>query len=184
MAVHESNMRAFAALDRSRGQAYPMPAGDLRKGLFRLRRLLATDPGGAWVAERGGEVVGGPLALLREGLWGLSLLFTDPSAQGEGIGRELLARAWAYGVGARGRLILSSVDPRLGLAMHPSVAAMGVCRGSQRPSAGPSRCASKPAWSCTRTRAACSWAATSGPSTRTPLAGHTSRVSFLTQCRF
>lgn len=132
VAVHESNLRAFEALDRSRGKAYPMPAGDLRVGLIRLRRLLATDPGGAWVAERGGEVVGGALALVREGLWGLSLLFADPSAQGEGVGRELLARAWAYGDGARGRLILSSVDPwamrayaRLGLAMHPSVAAMG-----------------------------------------------------------
>jgi len=84
------------------------------------------------VAERDGEVVGAALALLREGLWGLSLLFAEPSVQGEGVGRELLARARAYGDDARGWMILSSVDPRamrayarLGLAMHPSVAAVG-----------------------------------------------------------
>ena len=63
---------------------------------MRFRRLLDADPGGAWVAERDGALAGAALALLREGLWGLSLLVVDPPAQGAGAGRELL-RA---GVGA------------------------------------------------------------------------------------
>src|SRR6478735_4109055 len=40
------------------------------------------------------------------------LLETDPPARGEGAGRGLLSRAWAYGNGARGHVILSSSDPR------------------------------------------------------------------------
>jgi hypothetical protein len=85
------------------------------------------------VAERDGAVAGVAMALLREGLWGLSLLVVDPGAQGHGAGRELLALAHAYGNGARGRAILSSSDPRamrayarLGLDLHPAVAATGV----------------------------------------------------------
>ena len=46
------------------------------------------------MAERDGAVAGAALALLREGLWGLSLLVVDPDAQCAGAGRELLARAY------------------------------------------------------------------------------------------
>ena len=77
---------------------------------------------------------------MREGLWGLSLLFTDPSTQSAGVGRELLARAHAYGEGARGWVILSSADPRamrayarLGLALHPGVSAVGPPRDAAMP---------------------------------------------------
>src|SRR5687767_1130019 len=132
LAVHESNVRAFDDLDRRLGAEYPSPPPNLEAALGRLRRLLETDPGGAWLAERDGAVAGCAIALLREGLWGLSLLFVDPSAQGTGAGRELLARAWAYGAGARGHVILSSTDPRamrayarLGLEVHPCLAATG-----------------------------------------------------------
>ena len=107
---------------------------------MRLRRLLASDPGGVWVAEHDGEIAGAAMAILREGMWGLSLLFTDPSVQGRGVGRELLRLARAYGDGARGWVILSSVDPwamrayaRLGLAMHPSVSALGRPQGVEMP---------------------------------------------------
>ena len=128
-AVHEVNRRAFEDLDRRLGTAYPAPAPDPAVALLRLRRLLDSDPGGAWVAERDGAVAGVAMALLREGLWGLSLLVVDPGVQGDGAGRELLALAHAYGDGARGRVILSSSDPRamrayarLGLELHPAVA--------------------------------------------------------------
>ena len=84
------------------------------------------------MAERDGRVVGCSLAVMREGVWGLSLLVVSPDAQSSGVGRELLARAWEYGRGARGRIILSSRDPRalrtyarLGLDLHPALAARG-----------------------------------------------------------
>jgi GNAT superfamily N-acetyltransferase len=107
----------------------PRPIGPAR---VRVGRLLATDPGGAWVAERGGDVVGCSLALMREGLWGLSLLVVHPDAQSSGIGRELLARAHSYGAGVHGRVVLASPDPRglrsyarLGMHLHPALAARG-----------------------------------------------------------
>ena len=139
-AVNEVNRRAFEDLDRRLGTAYPAPAPDPAVAFLRLRRLLDSDPGGAWVAERDGAVAGVAMALLREGLWGLSLLVVDPGAQGEGAGRELLALAHAYGNGARGRVILSSSDPRamrayarLGLELHPAVAATGAPQGIAMP---------------------------------------------------
>ena len=140
LAVHDVNLRAFADLDRRRGTPYPAAAPDKTVALLRLRRLLEADPGGAWVAEHDGAVAGAALALLREGLWGLSLLCVDPGAQSTGAGRELLARAHAYGNGARGHVILSSSDPRamrayarLGLELHPAVAATGVPQGIAAP---------------------------------------------------
>ncbi len=140
LAVHECNVRSFTALDLRMGRPDPGPEPELEPSLIRLRRLLDSDPAGAWVAERGGEVAGAAMALLREGMWGLSLLFVDPSAQGLGAGRELLARARGYGDGARGWVILSSVDPwamrayaRLGLAMHPSVSAAGLPQSVELP---------------------------------------------------
>ena len=73
-----------------------------RLGAPRIRRLIATDPGGAWVAETpDGALAGAALALVREGLWGLSLLVVDPGRQSAGVGRALLDRALAYGDTAR-----------------------------------------------------------------------------------
>jgi len=139
-AVLELQLRAFTDLDRRRGTEYAGPPPDPAIALLRFARLLDADPGGCWVAERHGELAGASCGLLREGLWGLSLLVTDPPVQGEGIGRELLALAHAYGDGAHGRVILSSSDPRairayarLGLELHPAVAAKGAPRGAGMP---------------------------------------------------
>ena len=43
------------------------------RGVRRVAHLQRTDPGGAWVADAEGEIVGIALALVREGIWGLSL---------------------------------------------------------------------------------------------------------------
>src|SRR4029078_4007380 len=133
-------LRAFADLDRRRGTPYPGAAPDPAVALLRLRRMLESDPGGAWVAERDGALAGVALALLREGLWGLSLLCVDPDAQGTGAGRELLARAREYGDAARAHVVLSSSDPRamrayarLGLELHPAIAATGPPQGITAP---------------------------------------------------
>ena len=126
-AVLAVNERAF---DDLVGRVLPKPAPEV--AYARYRRLLQTDPGGAWVSERDGVVTGAALGIVREVLWGLSLLVVDPLAQSAGAGRELLRLAWEHGNGARGRVILSSTDPRalraysrLGLEAHPCRAARG-----------------------------------------------------------
>jgi GNAT superfamily N-acetyltransferase len=123
----------------------PWPGEDeearLQRSLLRIRHLVGTDPGGAWVAEHEGEIVGVALALLREGVWGLSLLAVAEAHQGCGVGRELLAAAYAYGDGAaRGHIVLSSERPaamrsyaRLGLELRPAVAAAGIVDRSRIP---------------------------------------------------
>ena len=166
-AVHEVTILAFEGLNRRFGQP-PDPRPALATARIRFERCLATDPGGAWVAERpadrdratvprtadrdrlvgrdadrdrvgaaagGWELVGCSLGIVRDGVWGLSLLVVRPEAQSSGVGRELLARAHAHGDGARGRIVLASPDPRalrayanLGLALHPAVAARGRAR--------------------------------------------------------
>jgi GNAT superfamily N-acetyltransferase len=100
----------------------------------RVEHLLATDPGGAWVALDGG-VVGVGMALRREALWGLSLLAVEEAARGTGAGRALLDRCLTYAEGTRGQLILSSEHPaalrlyaRSGFAVHPALDASGLIR--------------------------------------------------------
>jgi len=138
-AVHDISVVAFRELAR-RFDERPEPAGPLALSRIRIGHLLARDPGGAWVAEHDGEVVGCSLAVMREGVWGLSLLVVRPEAQSAGVGRELLARARAYGDDARGWIVLASRDPRalrsyarLGLDLHPAVAARGRPRGAVMP---------------------------------------------------
>lgn len=130
-AVHDLNVLTFEALDVSLG-VEPPPPPDPAVAMPRYRNLATTDPDGAWVAEEDGEVIGVALALLRDGVWGLSLLLVRPDRQSSGIGGALLTRAHAYANGARGRIIMASPDPRalraysrLGLELHPYVTAAG-----------------------------------------------------------
>ena len=78
-----------------------------------LRRLLdhtlATDPGRFWVASAPagdgdgasrpdgapGRLVGFSSAVVREGLWFLTMLFVEPDVQAEGVGSALMDRAQA-----------------------------------------------------------------------------------------
>jgi GNAT superfamily N-acetyltransferase len=142
-AVHNVMTAAFGDLSRRMGEP-PEPEGPIGVSRVRIGRCLATDPGGAWVAEQGGEVVGSALAIVREGVWGLSLLVVRPDAQSDGAGRELLARSWEYGAGARGWIVLASRDPRalrsyarLGLELHPAIAARGRARIAAPPDVRP-----------------------------------------------
>jgi GNAT superfamily N-acetyltransferase len=134
---------AFDDYARRRGEP-PDPPAPASLARIRIGRSLATDPGGAWVAERDGEIVGAALAIVREGLWGLSLLVVRPDAQSGGAGRELLARAHAYGEAARGWVILASADlralrsyARLGLHLHPALTARGLARAEAVPELRP-----------------------------------------------
>lgn len=114
---------------------------DERRAL-RVRHMLASDPGGCWVAESDadGEVVGVALAIVREGIWGLSLLGVAPGWQGAGLGGRLLDGALTTLEGCRGGLILASTDPRAlrryfraGFALRPCVAATGQINRSRIP---------------------------------------------------
>jgi GNAT superfamily N-acetyltransferase len=77
----------------------------------RVAHLHRTDPGGCWVAEHDGRIVGTALGLVRDGVWGLSLFALLPAYQGLGIGTRLYAPALEYGAGAPGGIILSSAHP-------------------------------------------------------------------------
>jgi GNAT superfamily N-acetyltransferase len=105
----------------------------VRRAERRVAHLQRTDPGGAWVAEADGEIVGLALALVREGIWGLSLFAVAETHRNRGIGRELLEACFGHGAEARGHLILSTESPaamrryaRLGLELRPCVAAAGI----------------------------------------------------------
>jgi GNAT superfamily N-acetyltransferase len=142
-AAFQVSVEAFDDLARRRGEPddEPVPPGF---GRLRVGRPLATDPGGSWIAERDGEIIGAATAIVREGLWGLSLLVVRPDAQSAGVGRELLARAFAYGNGARGHVVLASADGRalrayagLGLDLHPTLTARGRPRAQPVPELRP-----------------------------------------------
>jgi len=123
-----------------------LPADDAERERHRMRselrvgHLLQTDPDGAWVAELDGEVVGIALALVREGLWGLSLFGVKPGLQGQGIGGPMLRGALRTAQDARAAIILSSPDPRAmrryfraGFAVRPCLAAAGPINRSRLP---------------------------------------------------
>jgi GNAT superfamily N-acetyltransferase len=139
-AVHMLAVAAFEDLEQRFGEP-PRPHPDVGQALIRIRHLIQTDPGGALVAEADGQLVGAALAIVRGGLWGLSLLIVLPEHQSSGIGRRLLARALEHGDGAvRGGVILSSPDSRAlraysraGFALHPSVNASGKPRDVTAP---------------------------------------------------
>lgn len=123
---------AFDDLARRLHEPVP-PPGNPASAYVRLRRVLASDPGGSWVTEDGdGALTGAALAIMREGVWGLSLLVVRPDVQSAGIGSVLLRRTLEYGEGARGAIILGSPDARAlrayaraGFALHPTVCAAG-----------------------------------------------------------
>jgi len=110
--VHDLSVAVFEDLARRLHDSPPPHMGGAAAHL-RLRHLLAIDPAGCWVAEaEDGSLAGVAVAIVREGVWGLSLLVVDPGVQSGGLGSALLRRSLAYGVDARGGIILASPDSR------------------------------------------------------------------------
>jgi GNAT superfamily N-acetyltransferase len=111
-----------------------LDVGD-RIGWLRQRtaHIQRTDPDGAWVAEEDGAVVGMALAIVRDGIWGLSLMAVNPDRQARGAGTRLLKATLTHGRDAGGAVILSSTDPRAmrmyaraGFHLRPAIALTGV----------------------------------------------------------
>jgi len=118
--------------------ALPAPPDQARGRVDYMERRIAhlqrTDPDGAQVAvDEDGNVVGVGLAIVRDGVWGLSLLGVLPDRHARGAGRAMLRACLQTAVDARGALILSSTDPkamrlyaRAGFRLLPCVALAGI----------------------------------------------------------
>jgi GNAT superfamily N-acetyltransferase len=116
----------------------PVTASSLqneRRRQNRTRHFLETDPGGSWVADDDGTIVGMSQSTVREDYWMLSQLGTIPGRQGRGLGRELLRLALSHGDPESPGTIQCSRDPKamalysaFGFTLHPVVAAWGHLR--------------------------------------------------------
>jgi GNAT superfamily N-acetyltransferase len=104
-----------------------------RQQCERFTRFLESDPGGSLVATGSdGTVIGMAQAIMRDGLWILSMFAFDPAHQSAGAGSALLREAVAYGDPNGPGLILSSRDLRAlraywraGFTPHPAMTAWG-----------------------------------------------------------
>ncbi len=111
----------------------------------RVRHPLVHDPGGAFVAELDGRIVGVGQAIRREQrLWVLSLLTVDPQAQSSGAGRALLDATLTYAEPTDAGMVVSSNDPRAirlyamaGLAPRPTFEVRGRIDPARLPAADP-----------------------------------------------
>lgn len=138
--AYESAAMALATEPEERERVSSRSEEEVRGRHERYRSFLRTDPGGAWVAEDKGAIVGVAFALRREGLWVLSLFAVDEARRGKGIGRELLERALSYGEGTSAAMIASSTDPAAmrryalaGFTLHPTLTAEGFVRRESIP---------------------------------------------------
>ena len=129
---------AFEDLER-RLHEPPPPPRDPAGAYVRLRRILATDPGGCWVAEDGDGLAGASRS--RSCARALGPLAAGRAARTP-VRRASAARCWrarSRTATARARRRSSSprADPRAlrayaraGFALHPSLSATGVPRGA------------------------------------------------------
>ena len=126
--VYRTSSEAIPATAEEREQAMNRSAEEVERRKVRYLHFLEHDPEGAWVAVVEGRVVGVALALMREGLWILSLFAVEEAYRGTGVGRRLLERVIHHGEGCRGGILASSTHPaavrsyaRAGFDLLPSL---------------------------------------------------------------
>ena len=115
----------------------------------RTARLLETDAGGQWVAADDSGLLGFACSVVRERLWVLVTFAVRPGLQGKGIGRQLQARAEAYGAGCERWMLSASDDPlalrryhAAGFALYPQMVFQG--RSTGRRSRSSAACGKAP----------------------------------------
>ena len=130
--VYQTSSEALPATDEERQHVMNRSAEEVAQRKERYQHFLKSDPEGAWVAVDGDRVAGVALALVREGLWVLSLFAVAREYRDEGLGRTLLERALLYAEGCRGAMIASSTHPAAmrryalaGFSLQPTLMASG-----------------------------------------------------------
>ena len=133
VAAERLSSDGFLQLDRRmarRSEPEPEPRSTERSEAWtvRTRHFLATDPDGCWVAEDAGGMVGFVTSYTRELMWLLATYAVRPQAQGQGIGKALLAAALHHGRGCLRGMLSASADPRAtrryrqaGFSLHPQM---------------------------------------------------------------
>ncbi len=145
VAAERLSSAAFYEVDRRlvrRDDPDPEPRSPERGEQWVARTLhyLGTDPGGCWVAEVDGEMVGFATSFNRELMWILASYAVLPGQQGQGIGSALLAAALHHGRGCLRGMLSASSDPRAvrryraaGFSLHPQLHLTGVLDRSEIP---------------------------------------------------
>ena len=136
-AFHELDLRTY---QRGWPDPEPRPPGRSEAWRRRTRHLITTDPGGCWVAEADGELVGFATSLVRELMWILASYAVRPGRQGQGLGRALLDAALEHGRGCLRGMLNASEDPQAlrryalaGFRLHPQMTLVGTVDRSVLP---------------------------------------------------
>lgn len=109
--TYEVFVDATDHLARTRGWPYtPRPMTPPQRFLAFRVNALTNDPGGFWVAEADGGLVGFGIAVQREHVWYLAALHVRPDYQSRGVGSAILRRALQ--IAAPGSLLTVGADAR------------------------------------------------------------------------
>jgi ribosomal protein S18 acetylase RimI-like enzyme len=130
--VYRTSSEALPATDEERQHVMNRSPEEVAQRKERYQHFLKLDPEGAWVAVDGDRVAGVALALVREGVWVLSLFAVAGEYRDEGLGKRLLDRALLYAEGCHGAMIASSTHPAAmrryalaGFSLQPTLMASG-----------------------------------------------------------